>query len=219
MTSPPDIQASLPNDLPQGHIMSETSKTAETAKRATEQTARFGQTATDAAGKATKDGINETNRAAQNGANNGQEAGQHAMQTATDAAHAAAEVASRVADISLGRGHRLVTSAAHAMDVYRDASERSVERAQALFSSYVTFGRGLHDMRHVWLEIVDHTLENATHKPQGLLRCKNMVELAEVQRDLYLGAVNHALESTSRLMEIAGRTVQDAVRPLQQNRH
>jgi hypothetical protein len=199
--------------------MSETSKPAETAKRATEQTARFGQAATDVAGKATRDATSETNRTTQNGASNGQEAGQNAMQTATDAAHVAAEVAGRVADISFGRGHRLVTSAAHAMDVYRDASERSVERAQALFSSYVTFGRGLHDMRHVWLEIVDHTLENAKHKPQNLLRCKNMVELAEVQRDLYLGAVNQALESTSRLMEIAGRTVQDAVRPLQQNRH
>jgi hypothetical protein len=199
--------------------MSETSKTAETAKRVTEQTTRFGQATADVAGKAMKDAVNETNRAAQSGVDHTQEAGQHVMQTATEAAHAAADVAGRVADISFGRGHRLVTSAAHAMDIYRDASERSVERAQALFSSYVTFGRGLHDMRHVWLEIVDHTLENATHKPQNLLRCKNMVELAEVQRDLYLGAVNHALESTSRLMEIAGRTVQDAVRPLQSNHH
>jgi hypothetical protein len=219
MMSRPDFQASLPNDFPQGHIMSDTSKTAETAKRATEQTARFGQAATDVAGKAMKDTISETIRTAQGGADRGQEAGQRVMQTAAEEAHAAADVAGRVADISVDRGHRLVASAAHAMDIYRDASERSVERAQALFSSYVTFGRGLHDMRHAWLEIVDQTLESATHKPQDLLRCKNMVELAEVQRDLYLGAVNHALESTSRLMEIAGRTVQDAVRPLQQNRH
>jgi hypothetical protein len=57
-------------------------------------------------------------------------------------------------------------------------------------------------------------MESAAHKPQDLLRCKNMVELAEVQRDLYLDAINHAFESTSRLLEMAGRTAQDAVRPL-----
>ena len=78
----------------------------------------------------------------------------------------------------------------------------------------MTFGRGLQSMQHAWLEMMDHTMEHAAHKPQDLLRCKNMVELAEVQRDLYLDAINHAFESTSRLLDIAGRTAQDAVRPL-----
>ena len=131
----------------------------------------------------------------------------------------AAGVGSRVADINFGRGHHLLASAAQAMDIYRDASERSAERVKALFSSYVTFGRGLQDLQHAWLEMVDHTIENATHKPQDLLRCKNIVELAEVQRDLYIDAVNHAFESTSRLLDIAGRTAQEAVRPLQSHAH
>ena len=47
----------------------------------------------------------------------------------------AAGVGGRVADISFGRGHHLMASAAHAMDIYRDASERSAGRVQALFSS------------------------------------------------------------------------------------
>ena len=126
----------------------------------------------------------------------------------------AAGVGSRVADISFGRGHHLMSSAAHVMDVYRDASERSAERVQALFSSAMVMGRGLQSMQHAWLEMMDHSMEHAAHKPQDLLRCKNMTELAEVQRDLYLDAINHAFESTSRLLDLAGRTAQDAVRPL-----
>jgi hypothetical protein len=51
------------------------------------------------------------------------------------------------------------------------------------------------------------------------LRCKNIIELAEVQRDLYIDALNHAFESTSRLLDIASRTAQDAVRPLQSHAH
>jgi hypothetical protein len=75
-------------------------------------------------------------------------------------------------------------------------------------------GRGLQSMQHAWLEMLDHSIENAAHKPQDLLRCKNMIELAEVQRDLYIDAINYAFESTGRLLDLAGRTAQDAVRPL-----
>ena len=78
----------------------------------------------------------------------------------------------------------------------------------------MTMGRGMQTMQHAWLEMLDHSMEHAAHKPQDLLRCKNLVELAEVQRDLYLDAVNHMFESTSRLFDLAGRTVQDAVHPL-----
>ncbi|WP_158928446.1 phasin family protein [Acidisphaera sp. S103] len=221
--------------------MSETSRTAETTKRAAEQTTRSSQAAMEAAGKATKDAIHETSHAAQNGAERARDVSHTITETVMETADVAADLSSRaaeqgrevllmgvrtaagagsrVADIGFGRGHHLLASATHAMDIYRDASERSAERVQALFSSYLTFGRGLQAMQHAWLEIADQTIENAAHKPQDLLRCKNMVEVAEVQRDLYIGAINHALESTTRLLEMAGRTVHDAARPLQSDHH
>jgi len=221
--------------------MSETSKAAEATKKVADQTARSAQASIDSTGKATKEAIAETSQAAQNGVDRAKEVGQTITETVTETAHAAANlsskaaeqgrevmmmgvrtaagVGSRVADISFGRGHHLLASAAHAMDIYRDASERSAERVQALVSSYMTFGRGLQSMQHAWLEMVDHTMEAAAHKPQDLLRCKNIVEFAEVQRDLYIDAINHAFESTSRLLDIAGRTAQDAVAPLQSRGH
>jgi hypothetical protein len=221
--------------------MSETSRTAETAKKATDNTARSSQANIDMAGKTSKEAITETSQVTQNAADRGKEVGEGISETVAETAHAATEmsskaaeqsrevlligmrtaagVGSRVADISFGRGHHLVSSAANAMDIYRDASERSAERVQALFSSAMSLGRGLQQMQHAWIEMVDHTMENAAHKPQDLLRCKNIVELAEVQRDLYLDAINHAFESTSRLLDLAGRTAQEAVRPLQSHHH
>ena len=130
----------------------------------------------------------------------------------------AAGVGSRVADISMGRSHHMLSSAARTMDIYHDASERSAERVQALFSSWMAIGRGFQQMQHAWLEMCDHALEHAAHKPQDLLQCKTMVEVAEVQRDLYIDAVDHALESSSRLLEMMNHTARDAVRPLQ-SRH
>lgn len=221
--------------------MSETIRTAETSKKATEHTTRPGQAAIDAGSKVTKDAITETNNAAQNAVERAAEASQSITETVAETASVAANlssraadqsrevllmgvrtaagVGSRVADIGFGRGHHLLSSAVQAMDVYRDASERSAERVKALFSSCMTFGRGLQDMQHAWLEMIDHTIENAAHKPQDLFRCKNAIELAEVQRDLYVDAINHAFKSTSRLLEIAGRVAQDAVKPLQSRAH
>jgi Phasin protein len=221
--------------------MSETSKTAETAKKVTDNTARSSQANIDVAGRATKESIVEAGQGAQNSANSTKEADQSVIETMGETAAAAASISakaaeqsrevlmigmrtvtgvgSRVADISLGRGHHLMSSTAHAMDVYRDASERSAEQVQALLSSVMSLGRGLQRMQHAWLEMADHAMEKAAHKPQDLLHCKNIVELAEVQRDLYLGAVNHAFESTSRLLDLAGRTAQEAMRPLQSLHH
>ncbi len=221
--------------------MSETSRTAETARKATDQAARSSHAAVDAGSKTTKETIHDASQVAQNAADRAREAGQSMTETVAETANAAATmsskaaeqsrevmmmgvrtaagVGSRVADINFGRGHHLLASAAHAMDIYRDASERSSERVHALFSSCMTFGRGMQTLQHAWLEMLDHTMENAAHKPQDILRCKNVVELAEVQRDLYIDAINHAFESTSRLLDIAGRTAQDAVKPLRSNAH
>src|SRR5664279_1690678 len=217
--------------------MSEMTKTADTNRKATESASRTGDATIETVGKATRDIADETVRAVHNGASHAKEA----AHTVTDAvaetadaattisskvaeqsrevimmaARTAAGVGSRVADISFGRSHNLLNSTVQALDVYRDASERSAERVHALFTSYMTLGRGLQQMQHAWLEIVDHSLENAAHKPQDLLRAKSLVELAQVQRDLYLSTINHAVESGSRLLELAGRTAQEAERPLQ----
>jgi hypothetical protein len=216
--------------------MSETTRTGEATKRATDQATRSSQAGVEAATRATRDAITETAQAMQNGAGQAKETVQTLTETVAESANVAAnlstkaaeqsreallmgvrtaaDVSSKVADINFGRSRAFMSSAANAMDIYRNASERSADRVQALFSSAIMVGRGLQTMQHAWLEMIDHTMEHAAHKPQDLLRCKNIVELAEVQRDLYLDAINSAFESTSRILDLAGRTAQDAVRPL-----
>ncbi len=202
--------------------MSETTKTAEGLRKAADHSARSGQASVESATKATKDSIEETTQTAKHVTDRAVEAGERMTETAAAqdrdsmlmGARAAADLSGKVGDISFGRSHHMMSSAAHAMDIYRDAAERSAGRVQALMASAMTLGRGMTSIQHAWLEMADHTMETAVHKPQDLFRCKTMIELAEVQRDLYLDAINHAFESTSRLLEMAGRTAQDAVRPL-----
>ena len=125
----------------------------------------------------------------------------------------AAGMNSRLADANYGRSHRVLESAARALDIYREAGESTAENVQALFASYTQLGRGVQEMQHTYLQMLDRSLENAKHKPQDLLRCKSAEEFAQIQRDLYLAGINHVLESTSTLLQIAGRVAQEAARP------
>lgn len=213
----------------------------ETTKTPSEGMKKPVQATIETATRATKETVGQAAQTAQSAADRARDAGQSMTETTAEVADAAttasskatdqrrevmmmgmrtaADVSGRVADVSFGRGHHVLASAAQAMDIYRDASERSAERVHALVSSAMTLSRGIQQMQHAWLEMLDHSMENAVHKPQDLLRCKTLVEVAEVQRDLYMGAINHAFESSSRLLELAGRTAQDALRPLLTSAH
>jgi hypothetical protein len=128
---------------------------------------------------------------------------------------AAAGLNGRMADAGYGRSHRVLGAAARALDIYREAGDSTAENVQALFSAYVTLGRGAQQMQHACFDLLDRAVVHATHKPQDLLRCKTLEEFAEVQRDLYLDAVNHALESSTTLLQLASQMTQQAMRPLQ----
>lgn len=215
--------------------MSETSKTSSEGSR------KPVQTSAEASARSIREAAAQSSQTAQQAMDKARVVGQAMTETAVETAEdatdtsakitgqgrdvmmmgkrTAAGVGGRVADISYGRSHHFLSSATQVMDIYRDASERSAERMQALMSSALIFGRGWQRMQHAWLQMLDHSLESAAHKPQDLLRCKNMVELAEVQRGLYLDAVNHAFESSSRLLDLVGRAAQEAVQPLQGVKH
>ncbi|HEX5327599.1 MAG TPA: phasin family protein [Acetobacteraceae bacterium] len=128
---------------------------------------------------------------------------------------AAAGVNGRLADVGYGRSHRVVGELARSLDIYRQAGETAADNVQALFASWTSLGRGMQEMQRAWLEMLDRATDHGTRKPQDLLRCKSMPEMAEIQRDLWLDSVNHAIETSSTLLRIAGRATQDAMRPLQ----
>ncbi|MDQ2804810.1 MAG: hypothetical protein M3Y41_19840 [Pseudomonadota bacterium] len=99
---------------------------------------------------------------------------------------AAAGVNTRFADANYGRGHQVVESTARAMNIYREAGESTAENVRALVSSWTHLGRGVQQMQHAYLELLDRTMQNANRRPQDLLRAKSTEEFASVQRDLYL---------------------------------
>jgi hypothetical protein len=127
---------------------------------------------------------------------------------------AAAGMNGRLADAGYGGSHRALGAASRALQICQQASDNTAEHVEALFSATMTVGRGLQQMQHACLDMLDRAVDGAAHRPQDLLRCKSLEELAEVQRDLYLDAVNRAVESSTTLLQIAAQTAQQAMRPL-----
>jgi hypothetical protein len=139
------------------------------------------------------------------------EQGREVLQTG---ARAASDIQGRIADAGCGSGEDLLGSAASALGVYRAAGEYSASRVQALLDSWLSLGRGIQQIQHAALELMDGAAGQARHRPQDLLRVTSLEELAQVQRGLYLDAVNHAFEASTRLLELAISAAQEAIRPL-----
>lgn len=132
---------------------------------------------------------------------------------------AAAGVNGRLADASYGRSHRVIGQMAHALEIYQQAAEGTTEHLQALFSSWTLLGRGMQELQHAWLEQLDRATERGVRKPQDILRCKSVDEVAELQRDLWVDGVKHAMDAGVTLLQIASRVTSEAMRPLQNRGH
>jgi hypothetical protein len=128
---------------------------------------------------------------------------------------AAAGVNGRLADVGYGTSHRFFEQATRVMDIYGQASERATEKLQSLFAASLSLTRGAQQMQQTWFNLLDRSVNEAVRKPQDLLRCKSLSELADTQRDLYIGAVDRAIESSAAMLQAAERTARDALSRLQ----
>jgi vacuolar-type H+-ATPase subunit H len=208
-------------------------KTAQPAREGIEQVREATQAATEATARATKEAIGRAQETLSRTTDEARAVGSEITETMARSAETTVDIAQRSAErgrevIWLGmrtaagvngrfveagydRSQRLLEATAHALEIYTQAGESAAEKVQALFGTAVQMGRGVQQMQVAYLQLLDRTLQQASRKPQDLLRAQSIEEFAEVQRDLYLEAVNHAFEATSTLLQLAGRVAQQAV--------
>jgi hypothetical protein len=121
-----------------------------------------------------------------------------------------------VAERGYAQGQQAIETAARVSEAYRQAAERTAEDVQALAVSYTHFLRGVQQWQHAYFDMAQRALQRFGTRPQELLRASSPVEAAQIQRDLYVEAVNGAITSSSTLLQLAGQIAQDTVRPLQE---
>src|SRR6185312_6253574 len=120
-----------------------------------------------------------------------------------------------LADVGLEQGRRMIDATARVTDVYREAAERSADDVQALVSSMQTFGRGLQQWQHAFLDLMNQSAERISRKGGDFMSARSPVQVAEVQRDLYLDAVQGLFAANTTLLQLGVQIAQDTMRPLQ----
>lgn len=124
-----------------------------------------------------------------------------------------------LAQAGLEQGRRFAEATIRMTEVYREATERSAGDVQAMVASFTSLSRGAQHWQNTWLELMQTAFGRAQHKRQELLGCRSMVALAELQRDIYLEAVEDMLSANTTLLRLAGQIVQEAAQPLQERGH
>ena len=127
-----------------------------------------------------------------------------------------AEAQRPVAERGYAQGQQAIETAARVSEAYRQAAERTAEDAQALAVSYTHLLRGAQQWQHAYFDMAQQAFHRFGGRPQALLRANSPVEAAQIQRDLYVEAVNSAITSGSTLLQLAGQIAQDTARPLQE---
>jgi len=124
-----------------------------------------------------------------------------------------------LADAGFEQGRRIIDVTAQVTDVYRDAAERSSDDVQALVSSLQTFGHGVQRWQHAFLDLLNQSAERISRKRGELMSARSPVQVAEVQRDLYLDAVKGLFAANTTLLQLGVQIAQDTMRPLQDRAH
>jgi hypothetical protein len=127
-----------------------------------------------------------------------------------------AEAQRPVAERGYAQGQQAIETAARVSEAYRQAAERTAEDVQALAVSWTHFVRGAQQWQHAYFDMAQRAFQRFGSRPQALLRANSPVEAAQIQRDLYVEAVNSAITSGSTLLQLAGQIAQDIARPLQE---
>ena len=140
---------------------------------------------------------------------------EHSHDVARVGMRAAAEAQGQIAEIAQEQGNHGIKTAARMAEIYLETADRTVEDVQALVLAASNLGHGVQKMQHAWLDILSKSLDQATRRPQDLLRCGSAIEFAEAQRDLYQDGVAYMVDATATMLTMIGETARDTNRALQ----
>jgi hypothetical protein len=135
------------------------------------------------------------------------------------ALRAVANAQGPLADAGFEQSRRALEITSRVTDVYRQAAERAADDVHALFDSWMSLGRGLQRWQQAYADALRQSLESVAEKRQNMLQTDSPVHFAEVQRDLYVDLVSNTVQSSTKLLELAGQIVQDSMRPLRERAH
>jgi hypothetical protein len=125
------------------------------------------------------------------------------------------EVQAHFAEAGLDQGRRVLDIALRLADTYREATERTTDRVQALTESCTNVGRGLQNWQQECLAQLRRSAEHLSAGSMDFSWCRSPAEFVKIQRDIYVGVINNLLQANAVFFDVAAKTAQDTTTSLQ----
>ena len=139
--------------------------------------------------------------------------------TVTTGARLVAEAAHHAVDASVAEARHAAEASAKVAAAQRTAAQETAGNVQALSSTYTQLGQGVLKMQRAYFDLLQDAMEKARQRPQQIMGCRSIPELAQVQRELYADGVGFMLNASTRMLQVAGEVVGNASRPLEARAH
>jgi hypothetical protein len=109
---------------------------------------------------------------------------------------------------------RVAGTAARATD---EAARTARDLTGAFANSYNALADGIQELQHGYWRIVQQSVDIAATAPAEMMRCRNLTELSELQREIFSKYLDGVVDANRTLMDVSARVAGNAVRPLQEH--
>jgi hypothetical protein len=109
---------------------------------------------------------------------------------------------------------RVAGTAARATD---EAARTARDLTGAFANSYSVFADGIQELQHGYWRVVQQSVDIAATAPTEMMRCRNLTELSELQREIFSKYLDRVVDANRMLIDVSARVAGNVAKPLQEH--
>src|SRR3954452_19305516 len=113
------------------------------------------------------------------------------------------------------RVHQAAFETRKALTVYSDSAQTIADALQALRATSAVSVEGMSEIYSAWMEWFSKAASTNADASQQLLRCKTVMQVAELQRQFVTTSMRNWMEGSTKVLQITQRASKQALRPLE----
>ena len=141
-----------------------------------------------------------------------------ALRETREAAERATEAATATIVEAVEKTSEAASQAQGALDTLSGTFQKATDDMRAVSASTSIAAQGASQLMSSWVEWVGKAARAQADASRRILQCTNIVQLAEVQKEIVADATRTMIESNAALLEIAQQTSKKALSPLNAQR-
>ena len=142
------------------------------------------------------------------------EATEKVVDTIADGAASVHDNTRKVTANIMERVQHAASETRNAMTVYSNSAQTIADDLQAIRATTAVSVEGMSEIYSAWMEWFSKAASTNADASQQLLRCKTVMQVAELQRQFVTTTMRNWMEGSTKVLQITQRASKQALRPL-----